>query len=114
MRWRASTAPVWLWRMNIIPLIPDSSRPLTTEPSGSLTSVPAVTYRPASTMQSSPRLIPMPAFPVDQLIAGQTHGDLLIQIGAQHRDTVVHTLRELMRTVRGTFQQRWSIDEEMA
>jgi deferrochelatase/peroxidase EfeB len=55
-------------------------------------------------------LIPMPAFPVDQLIATQTHGDLLIQICAQHRDTVVHTVRELLRTVRGTFQQRWAID----
>ena len=55
-------------------------------------------------------LIPMPTFPVDQLIATQTHGDLLIQICAQHRDTVVHTVRELMRTVRGTFQQRWAID----
>jgi deferrochelatase/peroxidase EfeB len=55
-------------------------------------------------------LIPMPAFPVDQLIATQTHGDLLVQICAQHRDTVVHTVRELLRTVRGTFQQRWAID----
>ena len=34
--------------------------PLTTSPSGSRTSVPAVTYRPASTTQSSPRLMPMP------------------------------------------------------
>ena len=49
-------------------------------------------------------------FPVDQLDPNITHGDLLVQICAQHRDTVVHTVRELMRTVRGTFQQRWTID----
>jgi deferrochelatase/peroxidase EfeB len=55
-------------------------------------------------------LIQMPTFPVDQLDARQTHGDILLQICAQHRDTVVHTVRELLRTVRGTFQQRWSID----
>ena len=43
VRWRATTAPVWLWRMNSIPLMPDSSLPLTTSPSGRATSVPAVT-----------------------------------------------------------------------
>ena len=55
-------------------------------------------------------LTPMPTFPVDELDPAQTHGDIMLQICAQHRDTVVHTLRELLRTVRGTFQQRWSID----
>lgn len=55
-------------------------------------------------------LTPMPVFPVDELDPALTHGDLLIQICAQHRDTVVHTLRELLRTVRGTFQQRWTMD----
>jgi deferrochelatase/peroxidase EfeB len=55
-------------------------------------------------------LTQMPTFPVDQLDPSITHGDVLLQICAQHRDTVVHTLRELMRTVRGTFQQRWTID----
>jgi len=55
-------------------------------------------------------LIRMPTFPADRLDPARSHGDLLLQICAQHRDTVVHTLRELLRTVRGTFQQRWSID----
>jgi deferrochelatase/peroxidase EfeB len=55
-------------------------------------------------------LIRMPTFPVDQLDPALTHGDMLIQICAQHRDTVVHALRELLRTVRGSLQQRWSID----
>ncbi|HTX31316.1 MAG TPA: Dyp-type peroxidase [Solirubrobacteraceae bacterium] len=60
--------------------------------------------------QRPAELIPMPSFPVDQLDPTLTHGDLLIQICAQHRDTVVHALRELLRTVRGTLQQRWAID----
>ena len=37
-------------------------RAATTPPSGNVTFVPAVTYRPASTTQSSPREIPIPAF----------------------------------------------------
>jgi deferrochelatase/peroxidase EfeB len=55
-------------------------------------------------------LVRMPTFPVDQLDPARSHGDLMIQICAQHRDTVVHTVRELMRTVRGTLQQRWTMD----
>jgi len=60
--------------------------------------------------QRPAELIQMPTFPVDQLDPKISHGDLLVQICAQHRDTVVHTLRELVRTVRGTFQQRWTMD----
>ena len=55
-------------------------------------------------------LTQMPTFSVDELVPAQSHGDVLVQICAQHRDTVVHTLRELVRTVRGTLQQRWTID----
>jgi deferrochelatase/peroxidase EfeB len=55
-------------------------------------------------------LTEMPTFPVDELDPARSHGDIMVQICAQHRDTVVHTLRELLRTVRGVFQQRWSID----
>jgi deferrochelatase/peroxidase EfeB len=55
-------------------------------------------------------LVNMPTFPVDQLDPKRSHGDLLVQICAQHRDTVVHTVRELTRTVRGALQQRWSMD----
>ena len=55
-------------------------------------------------------LQPMPTFPVDELDPAQSHGDLIVQICAQHRDTVVHTLRELLRTVRGSLQLRWTID----
>jgi deferrochelatase/peroxidase EfeB len=52
----------------------------------------------------------MPTFPIDELDPAQSHGDVLVQICAQHRDTVVHTLRELLRTVRGSLQLRWTMD----
>ena len=55
-------------------------------------------------------LIKMPTFSVDELDPAQTHGDLLLQICAHQRDTVTHTLRELLRTVRGSLQLRWNID----
>ncbi len=55
-------------------------------------------------------LIQMPTFPVDQLDPKISHGDVMVQICAQHRDTVVHTLRELARTVRGALEQRWTMD----
>ncbi len=52
----------------------------------------------------------MPTFPIDDLDPAQSHGDVLVQICAHQRDTVVHTLRELLRTVRGSLQLRWNID----
>ena len=57
--WAAtSTAPVCELRRNSSPSAPLSSRALTTSPSGVVTLVPAVTYRPASTVQSSPSEMP--------------------------------------------------------
>ena len=52
----------------------------------------------------------MPPFPNDDIDPTRAHGDLLLQIAANHRDTVVHTLRELMKQVRDTFALRWQID----
>jgi len=52
----------------------------------------------------------MPNFPHDALEDTRSHGDVLLQICATHRDTVVHTLRELLRSVRGALQERWAID----
>ncbi len=56
------------------------------------------------------RLTEMPNFPNDDLHTERSHGDVLLQICAGQRDTVVHTLRELVRSVRGSLQQRWAID----
>ncbi len=56
------------------------------------------------------RLTRMPNFPNDDLDPARSHGDVLVQICAGQRDTVVHTLRELVRSVRGSLQQRWTID----
>lgn len=55
-------------------------------------------------------LVTMPTFAIDNLDPAQSHGDILLQICAHQRDTVVHTLRELLRTVRGSLQLRWNID----
>jgi deferrochelatase/peroxidase EfeB len=55
-------------------------------------------------------LTKMPSFSTDELDPAQSHGDVLIQICAHQRDTVTHTLRELLRTVRGSLQLRWNID----
>jgi deferrochelatase/peroxidase EfeB len=55
-------------------------------------------------------LTAMPAFALDRLDPNRTGGDLLVQICAGQRDTVVHTVRELMRVMAGTFTARWSLD----
>jgi deferrochelatase/peroxidase EfeB len=52
----------------------------------------------------------MPSFPNDELDPSRSHGDLLVQVCAGHRDTVVHTVRELMRIVAGRLTTRWTID----
>jgi deferrochelatase/peroxidase EfeB len=55
-------------------------------------------------------LVEMPTFAIDDLDPARSHGDVLLQICANQRDTVTHTLRELLRTVRGSLQLRWVID----
>ena len=56
-----STEPLMELRRNNKLDCPERSFAFTVLPEGSMTTVPAVTYKPASTMQSSPRLMPMPA-----------------------------------------------------
>lgn len=56
------------------------------------------------------RLIEMSAFADDVLDPARCGGDILLQICATHRDTVVHTMRELMRAVAGNLAIRWTID----
>jgi deferrochelatase/peroxidase EfeB len=55
-------------------------------------------------------LKPMPAFPDDAIDPAQAHGDVLLQITANCRDTVVHAVREIMRQVRDQFALRWMVD----
>jgi deferrochelatase/peroxidase EfeB len=55
-------------------------------------------------------LTTMPAFEGDGLEPDRCHGDVMLSICADHRDTVVHTLRELLRTTAGVLTPRWRID----
>ena len=57
-----------------------------------------------------PLLTAMPSFALDELDPTRTGGDVLIQVCAGQRDTVVHTVRELMRAVAGHLTIRWMID----
>ncbi|HTA35936.1 MAG TPA: iron uptake transporter deferrochelatase/peroxidase subunit [Solirubrobacteraceae bacterium] len=60
--------------------------------------------------QRPQRLTAMPNFPNDELDPARSHGDVLVQICAGQRDTVVHTVRELMRATVGHLTPRWKID----
>jgi deferrochelatase/peroxidase EfeB len=56
------------------------------------------------------RLERMPNFAHDNLDPTRSHGDVLVSICAGQRDTVTHTVRELMRAVVGHLTPRWRID----
>jgi deferrochelatase/peroxidase EfeB len=56
------------------------------------------------------RLTRMPAFPNDDLDRARCHGDLLVQVCAEHRDTVVHALRELRAATAQLLTQRWMLE----
>lgn len=60
--------------------------------------------------QKPRRLRTMETFPDDDLDRSRCDGDLLLQICADHRDTVVHALRDLARHTRGGMQIRWRVD----
>lgn len=55
-------------------------------------------------------LEPMPPFPDDDLVAGETHGDVLLQLCAGSQDTLLHALRDLMRATRGALAPRWKVE----
>ncbi|MGW1376321.1 iron uptake transporter deferrochelatase/peroxidase subunit [Streptomyces sp. NPDC002446] len=52
----------------------------------------------------------MPAFPDDRLEPARCHGDLSLQICAQHPDAIVHVLRDLARETDGLLRPRWRSD----
>jgi deferrochelatase/peroxidase EfeB len=55
-------------------------------------------------------LTAMPTFPDDHLDPARTHGDLSLQLCADHRDTVLHALRDIARHTRGGMQIRYRLD----
>jgi deferrochelatase/peroxidase EfeB len=55
-------------------------------------------------------LTKMPQFQLDEIDPAREGGDLLVMISAHNRDTVVHTVRELTRTLAGNFTPRWMLD----
>ncbi|MCX3061062.1 iron uptake transporter deferrochelatase/peroxidase subunit [Streptomyces beihaiensis] len=56
------------------------------------------------------RLAPMRIFKNDSPEPAWMHGDLLLQICANHPDTVHHAIRDITRHTRGAMQMRWKID----
>jgi deferrochelatase/peroxidase EfeB len=56
------------------------------------------------------RLTRMPAFPNDDLDPARCHGDLLVQVCADQRDTVLHALRELRAATAQMLTQRWMLE----
>ena len=56
------------------------------------------------------RLRGMDEFPNDRLDPDRCDGDLLLEICADHRDTVLHALRMLMRATRADLQVLWQME----
>lgn len=56
------------------------------------------------------KLTPMRVFPNDSPDPAWTHGDLLVQLCANHPDTIHHTIRDLTRHTRGAMQLRWKME----
>ena len=54
-------------------------------------------------------LTPMRAFPNDAPDPAWLHGDLLLQLCANHPDTIHHAIRDITRRTRGAMQLRWKM-----
>jgi deferrochelatase/peroxidase EfeB len=55
-------------------------------------------------------LVRMPFLANDRLDPERSHGDLLLTVQAEHPDTVVFALRQLMRRTRRTLVLKWEVD----
>lgn len=56
------------------------------------------------------KLVPMRVFPDDSPEPAWMHGDLSLQLCANHADTVHHALRDILRHTRGGMQLRWRME----
>ena len=56
------------------------------------------------------RLTTMTSFPNDDLDQAQCGGDLILQLRAGSKDTVLHALRDIAKNTRGGMQVNWRID----
>lgn len=57
------------------------------------------------------KLTPMPVFPNDDMVGStELHGDISLQICADHQDTVMHALRDITKHTRGAMQGNWKVD----
>jgi deferrochelatase/peroxidase EfeB len=56
------------------------------------------------------RLKPMTTFPDDSPEDAWLHGDLLLQLCANHPDTIHHAIRDIAKHTRGGMQLRWKIE----
>ena len=52
----------------------------------------------------------MRAFPNDSPDPAWLHGDLLLQLCANHPDTIHHAIRDITRHTRGAMQLRWKME----
>ena len=60
--------------------------------------------------QKPKKLTPMRAFPNDSPDPAWLHGDLLLQLCANHPDTIHHAIRDITRHTRGAMQFRWKVE----
>ncbi len=56
------------------------------------------------------QLKPMRVFPDDSPDPAWMHGDLSLQLCANHPDTIHHAIRDITRHTRGAMQIRWKIE----
>jgi deferrochelatase/peroxidase EfeB len=56
------------------------------------------------------KLKPMMIFPNDSPDPAWMHGDLMVQLCANHPDTIHHAIRDIAKHTRGSMQLRWKIE----